>query len=132
MKPFLKPRWWEVIVFLLPIVGLAISTIFTVFLAIGTLMLIIKGSSVAVVKHSRMNQIIIFVGNTLGFIGFAGAYYALGWKGDILMLGAMLSYLTIGSMVIIAIAYHIALREVSETAVLWKHMAKKHKEKARV
>lgn len=126
MKLFLKPRWWEVVVFLLPIVGLGIGLAITTALTIGTLMLIMRGSSVAVVKHSRMNQIIICMSNTLGLIGAVAAYYALGWKGDILMIGAMVTALTIGSMVIIAIAYKIALHEVAETAVLWKAMAKEN------
>lgn len=126
MKPFLKPRWWEVIVFLLPIVGIAISLMISIALAIGTIILLIKRSSVAIVKHSRINQIIIFTSNALSFIGFAGAYYALGWKGDIVMVGAILTYAAIGSMVIIAIAYKIALHEVAETAVLWKAMSKEN------
>lgn len=120
MKPFLKPRWWEVIVFLLPIVGLVISIGTTVFLTIGTLILIYRGSSVAVVKHSQMNQIIIFIGNSLAFAGFAIAHFALGWKGNILSLGVTLLCYTIGSMLVIAIAYRIALHEVAETAILWK------------
>lgn len=134
MKTFIKPRGWEVLLFLLPIVGLVVSLLLTIAILFATLVKTAKGHSMAVVKHTKQNQWIITISAIQSICSSSLALLIMSIWFPLYNLPsatsiAMLYIIPIGSIVALHFLYKSALQEVAETALLWKAMTK---EKARV
>lgn len=124
MNKLTLPRWWEVLILLLPIVGSVITSLIFVLLPIGVIYIYSTGNSLRIVRAWPLIQGMLLLSPILSTIGLVAGAYTFNWQ--IQPLATVIVGCCATSYIMCGLIYNRSVAEVAHMALHMKAQTRMH------